>query len=70
MQRLDDGERRQSWAPFLGPLLQSDLSLGRRLFLRAEVRLPVYVLRVQEGVEGATRWRPALAGALGAGVTF
>jgi hypothetical protein len=72
-QTLDDGERRASWNPFLGPVVLAELTLGRRFFLRAELGAPFYALRVQSGDTGTgtgTSWRPALASALGAGMSF
>jgi hypothetical protein len=69
-QLLDDGSRRSSLDPFLEPLLLADVSLGRRLFVRAEVGAPLYALRVQGAGSTDTRWRMALAGALGAGTWF
>jgi hypothetical protein len=51
-------------------LLLADVSLGRRLFVRAEVGAPLYALRVQGAGSTDTRWRMALAGALGAGTWF
>jgi hypothetical protein len=70
-QALDDGDRRSSWNPFVGPVALVELTLGRRFFLRADVGVPVYALRVQTA-EGATEtsWRPALSTALGAGMSF
>jgi hypothetical protein len=70
-QTLDDGDRRSSWNPFLGPVALVELTIGRRFFVRADVGLPVYALRVQTA-EGATEtsWRLALSTALGAGMSF
>jgi hypothetical protein len=70
-QTLDDGDRRGSWSPFLGPVALAELTLGRRFFVRADVGLSVYALRAQTA-EGAmeTSWRPALSTALGAGMSF
>jgi hypothetical protein len=69
-QRLDTGERRESWNPFVGPVALAELGVGRRCFLRAAVGVPVYALRVQAGVDSATVWRPALALSLGGGASF
>jgi hypothetical protein len=69
-QRLDTGEGRASWSPFVGPVALGELAVGRRFFLRATAGLPVYALRVQSGDGAATVWRPALASALGAGISF
>jgi hypothetical protein len=70
IQRLDDGSRRSSFDPFVEPLLLVDVTLGRRLFVRAEVGGPLYALRVQGTGSTETRWRMALAGAVGAGTWF
>ena len=69
-QRLDTGERRDSWTPFVGPVALAELTVGRRFFLRATVGVPVYALRVQADDGPATVWRPAVASALGAGTSF
>jgi hypothetical protein len=69
-QRLDDGDRRSSWNPFLGPIALAELSLGRRYFLRADVDLSLYALRVQTADTTTTSWRPALTAGLGAGSSF
>ena len=60
-QRLDDGERRGSWNPFVGPLALAELTSGRRFFFRAELGAPLYALRVQRGETSGTVWRPALS---------
>jgi hypothetical protein len=70
MQRLDDGEPRDAWNPFAGPLALAELSFSRRFFLRAAIGVPVYALRVETASGGATLWRPALSSALGAGAAF
>jgi hypothetical protein len=69
-QRLDTGEARGSWNPFVGPVALAELAVGRRFFLRATVGVPVYALRVQADDGAATVWRPALATALGGGTSF
>ena len=69
-QRLDTGEARGSWSPFVGPVALAELTVGRRFFLRATVGVPVYALRVQADDGPATVWRPALTSALGAGASF
>lgn len=70
-QGLDDGVRRTSWNPFFGPVALGELTLGRRFFLRVDLGLPVYALRVQAADNTtATSWRPAIALALGAGTSF
>ena len=46
-------------------------TLGRRFFLRAELRAPLHALRTQRGDGSeATVFRPALVAGLGAGATF
>jgi hypothetical protein len=69
-QLLDDGERRATWNPFVGPLAQADLGLGRRFFLRGELAASLYALPVQVGVASSTDFRPALSLALGGGASF
>jgi Caspase domain len=70
-QTLDDGARGSSWNPFAGPVALAELTFGRRFFLRADLGVPIYALRVQtaEAASGTT-WRPALWSALGAGTSF
>jgi hypothetical protein len=68
---LDDGERRGSFNPYLGPVALAELTVGRRFFLRLDLGLPIYALRVQTSATGSgTDWRPAFASALGAGTSF
>ncbi|HXT99383.1 MAG TPA: caspase family protein [Polyangia bacterium] len=70
-QQLDSGERRSTVSPFVGPTALAELTIRRRAFLRADVRLPVYMLRTADTTgESATRWRPALVVALGGGAWF
>jgi hypothetical protein len=70
-QRLDGGERRDTLSPFGGPTALGELIVGRRSFLRADLRVPVYLLHTAD-VTGATatRWQPALVVALGGGAWF
>jgi hypothetical protein len=70
-QRLDGGERRDTLSPFGGPTALGELMVGRRSFLRADLRVPVYLLHTAD-VTGATatRWQPALVVALGGGAWF
>lgn len=70
VQLLDDGDRRQSWSPFAGPLTMLDLRLGRRFFVRAELRAAVHALRLERAGGTEVVWRPALTSAVGAGVSF
>ena len=71
MQAGDDGSRRVSWNPFAGPVVLAELSVGRRLFVRADLGIPIYALRVQMAdLSTSTAWRPAVAFALGAGSSF
>jgi hypothetical protein len=70
-QRLDDGERRGTTGPFVGPTALAELMIGHRIFLRADLRLPVYVLRTAGATGGTdTDWRPAVSAALGGGAWF
>jgi len=69
-QQLDDGERRTSWNPFAGPSAVLDLMVGRRVYLRADLDVPVYLLRIQDGGTPSTVLRPALVSSLGAGGWF
>jgi hypothetical protein len=70
-QRLDDGEQRGSTGPFFGPTAVADLSLGRRIFLRADVSLPIYMLRVQTATSTTeSHWTPSLSAGIGGGAWF
>jgi hypothetical protein len=70
-QQLDDGERRNSISPFFGPAALAELSVGSRAFLRADVRLPIYVVHAAPPVGTAqTHVDPAVAVGLGAGSWF
>jgi hypothetical protein len=70
-QQLDDGTRRNTVSPFLGPTALAELALGRRAFLRADVRVPVYVIHTAQAFGAAqTRLDPAIAVGLGAGAWF
>jgi Caspase domain len=70
-QTLDDGTRNGTSNPFLGPVALAELAVGRRFFLRADLGLRVYVLRVQApDMTNANLWRPALWSALGGGTSF
>ena len=70
-QSLDDGERRDTWNPFVGPVALAEVTWGRRWFLRADLAVPVYALQVQAAETATTTaWRPALSGALGVGASF
>jgi Caspase domain len=70
-QTLDDGASAASWNPFLGPVALAELSLGRRFFVRVDLGVPIYALRVQTAdASSSTSWRPALSSALGAGSSF
>ena len=70
-QTLDDGERRGSFNPYLGPVALAELTIGRRFFVRLDLGLPIYALRVQTAATSSgTDWRPAFASALGAGTSF
>lgn len=70
-EQLDDGQRRQTASPFFGPAALVEQTFGRRAFVRADVRVPVYVIRTA-ALAGPlqTHLSPALAVALGAGVWF
>jgi hypothetical protein len=70
VQLLDDGDRRGSWSPFVGPLAMVDLRLGRRFFVRAELRAALHVLRLERAGAMEIAWTPALASAAGAGMSF
>jgi hypothetical protein len=69
-QSLDGGEQRSSWSPFAGPAALAELMVGRRVWLRADLALPVYMLRVQQDGATKTVWRPAVAGGAGVGTWF
>jgi hypothetical protein len=70
-QALDDGQRHASLSPFIGPAALAELAVGHRLFVRADLALPVYALRVtQASGTTETHWRPALVAAVGAGAWF
>ena len=70
VQVLDDGDRRRSWSPFVGPLVMLDLRLGRRFFVRTELRAALHALRLERAGGTEVAWRPALTSAVGAGVSF
>jgi hypothetical protein len=70
-QQLDSGERRDTTSPFAGPTALAELMVGRRAFLRADLRLPVYLIRTADVTGGSTaQWRPAIVMALGGGTWF
>jgi hypothetical protein len=69
-QLLDDGERHEAWSPFAGPVALAELTLSRRLFLRATLDASLYALHVQSGGTGAIAWRPAIGSSLGGGTSF
>jgi hypothetical protein len=69
-QNLDDGERRASWSPFFGPAAVVEQMVGHRMFLRGDLGVPVYLLRVAAAAGPETRLRPALSMSLGAGGWF
>lgn len=70
-QTLDEGSRRSSLDPYGGPVALAELAVGRRFFIRTDVGLPVYALRVQTTpASNRTEWRPAWAAALGVGTSF
>ncbi len=70
-QALDDGERQGSLSPFVGPTALAELAVGRRLFVRADLGLPVYALRVtQASGTRETNWQPALVAGVGGGAWF
>jgi len=73
VQKLDSGETHRGYSPFAGPTGVAELSVGYRAFVRGELGVPVYALRVANDGErkGATTlWRPAVTVALGAGLWF
>jgi hypothetical protein len=70
VQLLDDGDRRRSWSPCVGPLTTLDLRLGRRLFVRTELRAALHALRLERAGGTEVVWRPTLTSAIGAGVSF
>jgi len=70
-QTLDDGERRATVSPFFGPTALAELAVGRHAFIRADLGLPIYLLRVEPASGGTeTAWRPALLAAFGGGAWF
>jgi hypothetical protein len=70
-QVLDDGERRPQWSPLAGPVALLELAVSKRFSLRADLGVPVYLLRVQppSGID-ETVVRPAVRFGLGGGVSF
>jgi hypothetical protein len=70
-QTLDDGTRKSSSGPFVGPTAVAEVTLGRRFFLRGDLGLRVYAFRVQAAdTTSGSVLRPAAWSALGAGVAF
>jgi hypothetical protein len=70
-QRLDSGEQRDTVSPFVGPTAVAEWMTGRRFFLRADLGVPVYMLRTADLTGAtATEWRPAVSVALGGGAWF
>lgn len=70
-QTLDDGSRRSSLDPHLGPVALAELVVGRRFFVRTDLSLPVYALRVHTTpTSNRTDWRPSWASAMGMGTSF
>jgi hypothetical protein len=70
-QALDDGTRRATVSPFFGPTALAELTVGRRAFIRADLGLPIYLLRIEPASGGTqTAWRPALLAAFGGGAWF
>jgi hypothetical protein len=70
-QRLDDGSRSSTLSPFFGPAALAELSVGRRAFVRVDLRVPLYIVRTAPPITAAeTRLDPALAVGVGAGAWF
>lgn len=71
VQLVDDGRRIPSWSPLFAPVALVELALARRFSLRADLGVPIYVLRAHESQEvERTALRPAVRFGLGGGVSF